>query len=251
MHQSPRRAVHPAMRWLRFLAPALLLPALVIPAAADPPPAEPPYPLDTLPREVPGCPKITIAGYGGEVVKHSPTIWVNADFQRRLRAFELVVRDVAVEVYGRAPARILNLGGYACRRMRKHADWLSEHALGNAIDVEGFDFGRLPKGAALPAGLAPALGQAFEVRLVRHWGKKSGPAAVHARFLRTLALRLMGQRDVFRVLLGPGYPGHETHFHFDMATFRLVQIFEDGELLKLPRASPPVLRKAPEPAGGA
>jgi hypothetical protein len=30
------------------------------------------------------------------------------------------------------------------------------------------------------------------------------------------------------VLLGPGYPGHYNHFHFDMASFRMVQIFDEN-----------------------
>jgi hypothetical protein len=120
--------------------------------------------------------------------------------------------------------------------MREHAGWLSEHALGNAIDVAGFDFGHAPKGAALPAGLDPAFANGFEVRVLSHWGKKSGHAAVHARFLRTVVARLLARDDVFRVLLGPGYPGHSNHFHFDVSTFRLVQIFEDGKLVSPPRA---------------
>jgi BirA family biotin operon repressor/biotin-[acetyl-CoA-carboxylase] ligase len=46
---------------------------------------------------------------------------------------------------------------------------------------------------------------------------------------------LIGRDDVFRVLLGPGYPGHDTHFHFDMAPWRMVQIFEDGRPLEAPQ----------------
>jgi hypothetical protein len=31
--------------------------------------------------------------------------------------------------------------------------------------------------------------------------------------------------DIFRVLLGPAFPGHKTHFHFDVAPWRLVDIW--------------------------
>ncbi len=236
-------------RPLRLLALALLASTFAAPAAADPPapspssapsppsPREPPYPLDSLPREAPatgdlGCPRVEVASYRGETVRYQPEIWVNASFRARLGAFERVVRDVGVEVYGRPPDRIVQLGGYGCRRMREHAAWLSEHALGNAVDVAGFDFGHLPKGGALPEGVPPAFANGFEVRVLNHWGKHAGYAAVHARFLRTLVERLIPRDDVFRVLLGPGYPGHGNHFHFDMATFRLVQIFEDGRLVQ-------------------
>ena len=222
----------------RLLVPLSLAAALAAPAAADTA-REPPYPLDSIPREAPatgdlGCPRIEVASYRGDVVRYKPEIWVNPSFRARLGAFEQVVRDTGVEVYGRPPERIVQLGGYGCRRMREHAGWLSEHALGNAIDVAGFDFGHLPRGAVLPPGLDPAFANGFEVRVLGHWGKRAGHAAVHARFLRMLVLRLLSRDDVFRVLLGPGYPGHSNHFHFDVTTFRLVQIFEDGRLLSAP-----------------
>ncbi len=204
---------------------------------------EPPYPLDTLSPEAPpegedlGCPRVEVQSYRGDVIRYRPEVWVNASFRERLAAFERVVRDVGVEVYGRAPDRILHVGGYGCRRMRDHPTLLSEHALGNAIDVAGFEFGHLPRGARLPEGLPGVFANGFEVHVLGHWEKKSGYAAVHARFLRTLVQRLAGRGDVFRVLLGPGYPGHTNHFHFDMATFRLVQIFEDGHLITAPKVS--------------
>ena len=184
------------LRTTMWRAPRLLLPlsfaaALSTPAAADPP-KEAPYPLDGIPREAPatgdlGCPRIEVASYRGDVVRYKPEIWVSSSFRVRLGSFEGVVRDAAVEVYGRPPDRIVQLGGYGCRRMREHAGWLSEHALGNAIDVAGFDFGHAPKDAKLPPGLDPVFANGFEVRVLGHWGKRTGHAAVHARFLRTLS----------------------------------------------------------------
>jgi hypothetical protein len=231
-----------SMRRALLLAPLLAIPAafaLASPAAADPhATAEPAYPLDTLAREAPDdggdldCTRVEVQAYRGDVVRYKPEVWVNAPFRDRLRAFEGVVRDVGIEVYGRAPDRILSLGAYGCRRMREHAGLMSEHALGNAIDIAGFDFGHLPRGAKLPAGLDPVFANGFGVRVLGDWGKKAGWGAVHARFLRTLIQRLVARDDVFRVLLGPGFPGHKNHFHFDMSTFRWVQIFEDGKLIQ-------------------
>jgi hypothetical protein len=229
-----------AMRRAVLSLAALL--AFASPAAADPPPAAPApkpleYPLDDLSRDVPegddlGCPRVEVAAYRGDVLRYRPEVWVNAAFRARLVAFERVVRDVGIEVYGRAPERILQLGGYGCRRMREHAHLLSEHVFGNAIDIEGFDFGHLGKDQKLPPGLDRTFANGFGVRVVSDWGKKNGWASVHARFLRTLIQRLAGRDDVFRVLLGPGFPGHKNHFHFDMATFRVVQVFEDGQVIQ-------------------
>lgn len=213
---------------------ALALTSLPLAAGAD---DEPPYALDAVSREIPArgrfrCPEVGLVEYGGEVLRYSPRLRVSDAFRERLTKFEEVVVDVAREVYGRAPARIVDVGTFVCRRMVTYPELLSEHALGNAIDVAGFDFGTLAKGSKLPAGLSARFRQAFQVRVGRHWSAKTGDGAVHSRFLHLLARRLITRRDVFRVLLGPGYPGHASHFHFDVSTFRMVQIFDGGEVIE-------------------
>lgn len=209
------------------------------PARAEPPKDAAPYALDEIPRTAPEsgdlpCPKIELEAYRGDVIRFQPVIWIHKALRPRVATLERVARDVGVEVYGRAPIRIADLGGYGCRRMRDHAGWLSEHALGNAVDVAGFDFGHLPKGAKLPAGLDKAFENGFEVRVLQHWGKRAGHAAVHARYLRTLIERLAPREDGFRVLLGPGFPGHDNHFHFDMGPIRLIQVIEHGRAVGKP-----------------
>ena len=213
---------------------AATLAAVTAPAAARAtPPIEAPYPLDGISRQLApgtpfGCPAVDLVDYRGDTIRLRPQAKVLPEFKLRLEKLEAVVAAVATEVYGRPPLAIVDLGTFACRRMEGHPRAVSEHGLGNAIDVAGFDFGPLPKGATLPIGLDKAFKNGFEVRVQTHWRSKSGHAAVHARFLKTLARRLIARTDVFRVLLGPGYPGHGNHFHFDMAPFRLVQIFDQG-----------------------
>lgn len=177
------------------------------------------------------CPKVDLVDYKGDAMKYDPWVRVYTGFLDRLKRFEQVVDQVARETYGRPPTRIVNLGTYNCRRMAAYPEWMSEHGLGNAIDIAGFDFGPLPKDAKLPDGLPASFRSAFNVRVLAHWSGKTRDAAIHARFLKTLARRLIGRKDVFRVLLGPGYPGHVNHFHFDMAPFTMVQIFDDGKVL--------------------
>jgi len=207
-------------------------------AAADPK-SKDTYPLDAFARETPPdgpviCPGIKMEDYRGDVIKYSSAARVFTGFRDRLKEFEKVARDVGVEVYGRPPIRVVHIGAYLCRRIAAYPELLSEHALGNAIDIAGFDFGPLPKGASLPEGLTKAFKNGFEVRVLSHWGKKTGHAAVHARYLKTLAERLIARKDIFRVLLGPGYPGHNNHFHFDIAPYRMVQIYDSGKLLAAP-----------------
>ena len=215
------------------------------PSAAAGPDPEPPYPLDTISRSVARtgvfrCPSVDLVDYRGDTLKFDPWVRVYSGFRDRLKKFEEVVAEVARETYGRPPLRIKNLGSFNCRRMAAYPDWMSEHGLGNAIDVAGFDFGPLPKDATLPKGLPPSFKNGFEVRVLQHWSGKTRDTAIHARFLKTLARRLIGRKDVFRVLLGPGYPGHVNHFHFDMAPFTMVQIFDDGKVLTplVPLSSP-------------
>ena len=215
--------------------------------AADGPQAETAYPLDTIERTVPPrgrlqCPKVELVDYSGEIIRFSAPAKVFIGFRDRLKELEKVARDVGVEVYGRAPSRVAHLGTYSCRRIAAYPGWLSEHALGNSIDIAGFDFGPLPGGATLPVGLPGAFKHGLQVRVLSHWKASSGHAAVHARFLKTLAQRLIARNDIFRVLLGPGYPGHSDHFHFDVAPFRMVEIYDNGQRIVAPAA---------ESAGGA
>jgi hypothetical protein len=142
----------------------------------------------------------------------------------RLVRFEGLVVEVAEEIYGRAPARLRHVGAYSCRPTRQRSQRLSEHALGNAIDVIGFDFARAPRARALAAGLPSKLSQPFRVRVAEHWAPRDAGAvaAAHARFLHTLAARLGDRSDVFRGMIGPSRRDHADHFHLDMSPWRYV-----------------------------
>lgn len=186
------------------------------------------YPLDGVPRVVSPkgrveCPSLPMVRYRGKHIRYHKPVLVYRGFREHLERFEEIVAETAVEVYGRKPRRIRHLGTYNCRRIRKYPEWLSEHALGNAIDVEGFDFGRARKGER-KAAPHRRLRRGFRVRVKRHWERKRGVAAIHARFLRELTERLVAEKNLFRVLLGPAFPGHRDHFHFDMSPYEMVTL---------------------------
>ena len=185
------------------------------------------YPLDELPRSVVGtarCPDVKLETYSGSAIRYSKPTRIYVGFAESLRGFEEIARDAALEVYGRAPRRLRHLGTYSCRAIRGIRSLLSEHALGNAIDVEGFDFGPAPRGGKAPRGLRGA----FTVRIEKHWNGHDGAAALHSRFLHLVAERTIARPDLFRVILGPSYPGHHNHFHLDVAPYRLVDVFGDS-----------------------
>lgn len=187
------------------------------------------YGLDQIARVIPErgrvrCPKVKLVRYTGSAVRYASRITVYEGFRERLRRFERIVRATAKEVYGRAPWRIRHWGGYTCRRMSTERTFLSEHALGNAIDVYGFDFSWVNPRQGKKLGIPPTLRRPFRITVKKHWRADKGVDKIHARFLRLVFKRLVAQRNVFTVLLGPGYPGHDDHFHFDVAPWRLVSI---------------------------
>lgn len=184
------------------------------------------YALDELSREIPPrgpmqCPEIDMIQYRGDVIRYHTPVRIYVGFRERLQAFERIVQEVAIEIYGRAPRRIQHKGTYNCRRVRTIPTLLSEHALGNGIDVAVFEFG--PAASGTGRNLPASLRRGFSVSIARHWGKSSGTSAMHGRFLARLTERLI-EEDVFRVLLGPSYPGHKDHFHFDCAPYRLIDL---------------------------
>ncbi len=96
---------------------------------------------------------------------------------------------------------------------------LSEHALGNAIDVTGFYFPALPVASAKKTQLPPRLRAAFAVTVSRDYLAPERPTPVselHQRFFALLRQALR-ENGLFRGVIGPPDPAHRTHFHLDMA----------------------------------
>lgn len=166
------------------------------------------YELDARSREVTGsCPEVPLRDFPGSTIPLTPGARVTPAFGERLVELEDIVSGLSRVFYGRAASAMLVASSYDCRSVSGKSQRLSEHALGNAIDITGFRF-------AAPPG-APA-GDAFEVRVEQHWKATGEADRVHARFLDALTQALLA-RDVFRTLLGPAHPDHADHFHFDMA----------------------------------
>lgn len=203
----------------------------VVACAAGSTPVRPAYELDEIPRTISEgeqlpCEReqLPLVTYKGELLKYQKPFRAHPAFLNQLRAFEHIVQEVAVRHYGRAPKRIVHMGGYVCRPMRRYSTWVSEHAMGNAIDIAGFDFAPVPKRDPAGAALPKKLRGGFEVRVQKHWTAQ-GDNAAHAAFLRDLAQAVIDRPDVFHVVLGPAWPGHHNHFHLDHAPYRVVEVF--------------------------
>jgi hypothetical protein len=184
------------------------------------------YPLDRLRRSSHGaaasCPRLELRRFRGDTLQFLPSVRVVEPFRERLLEFERVVREVSERVYSRPPSAILVAASYGCRSVRGKQLRLSEHALGNAIDIAGFRFSPLAKSKS--AGGAPALAEGFDVRVDQHWrGRGSALRRRHSRFLHELTAALL-EHDTFRTLLGPAHRDHSDHFHFDMAPEHYVDL---------------------------
>jgi len=189
------------------------------------------YPLDGVTRDIAAtgparCPNVPLVVYKGNKVRYDHPARVHPAFAERLRMFEEVVVDVAREHFGRAPVAMKHAGTYSCRRIGGYPTLISEHGIGNGIDVVGFSFPRLARKQATPASLPAGLRGPFQVSLADFQAEPNTP---RARFLDALARRLIGRHDIFRVLLGPAYPGHKGHFHFDVAPYRVVSIWTSND----------------------
>jgi hypothetical protein len=174
------------------------------------------YPLDEIPRDLPegapvSCPaELAFVSYRGETIPYAAPVQVVQPFVEKLRAFEQLIAAVASEHYGRPPDRLLHYGARSCRTVRGNSRRLSEHALGNALDLSGFEWKRAPKAERYP--------KAFSVSVRRHWATlgQAPDELVHQRFLHALVQRLRDE-DVFRGIIGPGREGHADHLHVDQA----------------------------------
>jgi hypothetical protein len=189
-----------------------------------------PYPLDAIDRDAPpdarvACDDVELVQHRGSVVRWQPPLEVAPPFTEPLAEFERIAHDLALEFYGRPPKAIRHAGAFACRRVRHRAGRLSEHALGNAVDFVGFDFGPAPRDVGVPDSLPSALDKAFFIRVQRDWQADAGGSAIHARFLQLLIERLEAA-GTFRAMLGPAHEFHRegSHFHFDHGPWKIVRL---------------------------
>jgi hypothetical protein len=214
----------------RTLFPCLLMLSVVAATARASNDARADYPLDTVPRELPPdvrrprCDRDVLVRYRGTALRFQSAVEMHPDFVPYVQRLERIVNEVAVAEFGRAPRVLRHHGSFNCRTIRGSHGVLSEHAFGNALDVRGFDFHRARADEPLPDGVPSQMARGFAVRVDEHWDAAPGSRfAPHAAFLHALCARLVGERDLFRVMLGPSYPGHKNHLHFDRSPIEYVQ----------------------------
>lgn len=159
------------------------------------------YALDDFPRRpelvTEGCPDIPLVDHAGVPVPWEPPLRVHPSFVPAVTALEQAIEETAREVYGRDVGVMRSASSYRCTTVRHRPERISEHALGNAIDLRGI-----------------VLADGTETSVADHWHARSPEDAIHAHFWRALVERVHA-RGIFRGILGPPAPDHADHLHFD------------------------------------
>jgi hypothetical protein len=120
----------------------------------------------------------------------------------RLDSFEReIVQPAAQRHFGRPVVRIHHYGAYTCRNENGGHGRLSQHALGNAIDIGAFE-----------------LADGTRIAVETDW-RGRGP---RRDFLREVA---KGACRYFSVVLTPASDAlHRNHFHLDVGPWRLCSV---------------------------
>lgn len=109
------------------------------------------------------------------------------------------LQPAAQAIYGENVRQITHVGSYACRNVNHQAQApVSEHALANALDIEGF-----------------VLTDGSRIDIAHDWSRDTRAGAFVKRARD-------GACAVFHTVLGPDYNAlHRAHFHVDMGPYRV------------------------------
>lgn len=183
------------------------------------------YALDGVERlaERPGrpdCDTESLVHYRGDKIRYVRRARVHSAFVPRLGRFEALVTEMAIEHYGRPPRRLRHRGAFNCRIARGRQARISEHAFGNALDLQGFEFPALRRGEEAPDEMPRRMRRAFSLTVLEHWTPRRARDGYHAQFLHRLTDALRVRPDIFRGIVGPPRPRHHDHLHLDASPWR-------------------------------
>jgi hypothetical protein len=146
-----------------------------------------------------GIPHGVILTKGPTGITYAGPLMIDCSLALALPAIEKVIQEEAVKHLGEPITRITTLGSYSCRSVRGWRERISQHALGNALDMAAF---------STKAGSKASVMRDYEIGV-------EAPSTPRGRFLRAIYRRLWSEGGVTRVL-GPEWDAaHRDHFHLD------------------------------------
>ena len=146
-----------------------------------------------------GIPHGVLVDKGPTGIKYTPPLQIDCSFAAELPAIELAIQKQAERELGQPIAKITTFGTYSCRSKRGGVNGnLSEHAVGNAIDIGGF---------------APRRGRPITVK--RDYLPFEEPPHAQSRFLRGVFQALRGEEGFTHVIGPETRADHQDHIHVD------------------------------------
>ncbi|MCK6589527.1 MAG: extensin family protein [Polyangiaceae bacterium] len=146
-----------------------------------------------------GIPHGVILTKGPTGITYAGPLMIDCSLALALPSIEKVIQEEAVKHLGEPITRITTLGSYSCRSVRGWKERISQHAIGNALDMAAF---------STKGGVKASVMRDYEMGV-------ESPAKPRGRFLRAIYRRLWSEGDVARVL-GPEWDAaHRDHFHLD------------------------------------
>jgi len=146
-----------------------------------------------------GIPHGVILTKGPTGIAYSGPLMIDCSLALALPAVEKVIQEEAVRHLGEPITRITTLGSYSCRSVRGWRERISQHAIGNAMDMAAF---------STKGGAKASVMRDYQVGV-------ESPPTPRGRFLRAIYGRLWSEGGVTRVL-GPEWDAaHRDHFHLD------------------------------------
>ncbi len=146
-----------------------------------------------------GIPHGVIVTKGPTGITYAGPLMIDCSLALTLPAVEKVIQEEALKHLGEPITRVTTLGTYSCRSVRGWKDRISQHALGNAMDMAAFT----PK-----KGLPASVMRDYQIGVDQ-------PTTARGRFLRAIYGRFWSEAGVTRVL-GPEWDAaHRDHFHLD------------------------------------
>jgi len=146
-----------------------------------------------------GIPHGVILTKGPTGITYSGPLMIDCSLALALPSIEKVIQEEAQRHLGEPITRITTLGSYSCRSVRGWRERISQHALGNALDMAAFSTKNGSKASVM---------RDYEMGV-------EAPATPRGRFLRAIYRRLWSEGGVTRVL-GPEWDAaHRDHFHLD------------------------------------
>jgi hypothetical protein len=146
-----------------------------------------------------GIPHGVLVAEGPTGIRYTPPLRVDCSFALELGAIEASIQKEANEHLGTRIAKVTTFGTYSCRKARGSVRGnLSEHAVGNAMDIGGFT----PKG-----------GRAILV--LRDYHPFEEPPDEKSRFLRSIFRALRAEEGLTTVIGPETRDDHRDHIHVD------------------------------------